>query len=496
MAPVSGQVMGWQPDMSEPNEIVDINTQYQHFPIPSSPDSSIGTIEPHSPILLSRPRRVAPSTDRRAQRNLTKNPDYVARPRNSFIIFRCEYSELNAIANVPAKARRPKHSDKTLSKRAAEVWKTMSDAQKQPYHEMAQSERLEHAEKHPSYRFQPSKKTQRQGSRDCQRQPSRAASKPRSLKTPKASSGTLSGEESAPPPHSPSSSCAPSPSVSYPQQRSSSVPTTTDRFFADVVPSSCRSRSSDVRRPSTLPNMFSALSPMEQIRESSRMVFYGEDLTSSYSSGSQFNGPGAGYRSLPNATAGPYVPFEQQHQAMPSTPYESVDPLMLQGDNTYSSPSYSSPAYSPPASSPLDQVASSLTELDRYGYSRMPLYFDPSANVSPAEQLPATFGSDQNDTTPYADYRQALQQNEMPSPVQDAELSYHEVYAREQALQTYAMGLNEYRLGYPYDAYGDYTNGGTCAAPDEMPMADSFPGYEEIADQLAYSIVFPVPRET
>ncbi|EGN96307.1 hypothetical protein SERLA73DRAFT_141654 [Serpula lacrymans var. lacrymans S7.3] len=102
---------------------------------------------------------MAPSSDRRAQRNRTRDPAWVPRPRNAFIIFRCEYSRDHQQSNQDVKQDEDSESRsptaKTLSKRAAEAWKLLTASQKTRYKELADQEREEHARRHPNYRFRP-----------------------------------------------------------------------------------------------------------------------------------------------------------------------------------------------------------------------------------------------------------------------------------------------------------------------------------------------------
>ncbi|KAH9914467.1 uncharacterized protein B0H18DRAFT_1108321 [Fomitopsis serialis] len=91
------------------------------------------------------------TSERRAQRNRERDPSWVPRPPNAFIIFRSEYSRKHAQAN----RNNPPTPEKTLSKRAAEAWKALSVQEKAPYKEKAEQERLDHAEKHPHYRYKP-----------------------------------------------------------------------------------------------------------------------------------------------------------------------------------------------------------------------------------------------------------------------------------------------------------------------------------------------------
>lgn len=86
------------------------------------------------------------------------DPAWVARPRNPFIIFRCEYSREHSKAGK--RVRRPPGSaiEKTLSKRAAEAWHQLSAVEKDRFKQLADEEREEHARLYPNYRFRPMKR--------------------------------------------------------------------------------------------------------------------------------------------------------------------------------------------------------------------------------------------------------------------------------------------------------------------------------------------------
>ncbi|KAG1856632.1 high mobility group box domain-containing protein, partial [Suillus subalutaceus] len=100
---------------------------------------------------------MAPSSDRRAQRNRSRDPSWIPRPRNAFIIFRCEYSRKHSQAAQESdeESEAPNPTAKTLSKRAAEAWKQLSASDKDKYKVLADKEREEHARLYPHYRFRP-----------------------------------------------------------------------------------------------------------------------------------------------------------------------------------------------------------------------------------------------------------------------------------------------------------------------------------------------------
>ncbi|KAJ3817446.1 high mobility group box domain-containing protein, partial [Lentinula raphanica] len=72
------------------------------------------------------------------------DPNWVARPRNAFIIFRSG-GKRGLLSTL----------DKTMSKRAGDAWKLLSRAQKAHYKQLADQEKKEHALAHPGYRYRP-----------------------------------------------------------------------------------------------------------------------------------------------------------------------------------------------------------------------------------------------------------------------------------------------------------------------------------------------------
>ena len=83
-----------------------------------------------------------------------RDPDWVPRPRNAFIIFRCEYSRKHA-RDPSDPSDRSSRSDKTLSKRAGEEWRCLAAAEREQYKILAEQEKAAHALQNPDYRFKP-----------------------------------------------------------------------------------------------------------------------------------------------------------------------------------------------------------------------------------------------------------------------------------------------------------------------------------------------------
>jgi hypothetical protein len=87
------------------------------------------------------------------------DPAWVARPRNPFIIFRCEYSREHSKEGKRVRRLPGSQVEKTLSKRAAEAWHQLSAEEKNRFKKLADEEREEHARRHPNYRFRPKRNT-------------------------------------------------------------------------------------------------------------------------------------------------------------------------------------------------------------------------------------------------------------------------------------------------------------------------------------------------
>lgn len=174
MSHTEGFVSGWVPSYGDDDD-VDINDSPYPFPVPddllSSPilsrTSSNDSHSQHLPSFDHGPPSPdsdgsAPSpltsSDRRAIRNRQRDPDWVPRPRNAFIIFRCEYSRKNARDSNDT-SDRSNRSDKTLSKRAADEWRCLSAAEREQYKILAEQEKAAHALQNPDYRFKPVRRT-------------------------------------------------------------------------------------------------------------------------------------------------------------------------------------------------------------------------------------------------------------------------------------------------------------------------------------------------
>ncbi|KAI0035022.1 high mobility group box domain-containing protein, partial [Vararia minispora EC-137] len=80
-------------------------------------------------------------------------PGYIKRPRNSFIIFRCDYVQRHRGTSPPTGEKYMR-----LSKRASEAWRKLNRQERAVYVRLSELEKEEHARQHPDYVYRPNKK--------------------------------------------------------------------------------------------------------------------------------------------------------------------------------------------------------------------------------------------------------------------------------------------------------------------------------------------------
>ncbi|KAG7085610.1 hypothetical protein E1B28_003160 [Marasmius oreades] len=151
-------ILGWAPERrkdvsSTPpaNQIITLDLYHPQLMDPVLAESHSST--PVSPSMSS---STTPSESSRPQTPPRKgDPDWVARPRNCFFIFRCEYIKEHSRGGKDAPLLGT--NDQGLSKRAGQAWRRLSPAEKAKYERLADAERIQHARDHPDYRFRPTR---------------------------------------------------------------------------------------------------------------------------------------------------------------------------------------------------------------------------------------------------------------------------------------------------------------------------------------------------
>lgn len=117
--------------------------------------SKMDVMSPTSSTSALSSRGESPSKHQEKGKN--GDPTWVARPRNEFILFRCEYVKTHS--REGKRVRRPPgaEAEKTLSKQAAEAWHQLSHEERMYWRDRASGERTEHARRYPDYRYRPKK---------------------------------------------------------------------------------------------------------------------------------------------------------------------------------------------------------------------------------------------------------------------------------------------------------------------------------------------------
>ncbi|TFK70575.1 high mobility group box, partial [Pluteus cervinus] len=71
----------------------------------------------------------------------------VPRPRNAFILFRCDFVRQKKIPEDVEKDHR------NISRIVGRIWREMSEEDKFPWVEMAEREKLVHSQTYPGYKY-------------------------------------------------------------------------------------------------------------------------------------------------------------------------------------------------------------------------------------------------------------------------------------------------------------------------------------------------------
>lgn len=115
------------------------------------PVKAVARVASPTAASTSSPYYKPPTAARRA-----RGPEHIPRPRNSFIIFRCDYTRKNC--NGSGDSGCSDAEKKSLSKRAGEAWKCVPEGVKEHYKGLAEKEKEAHAKQNPEYRFKPQRR--------------------------------------------------------------------------------------------------------------------------------------------------------------------------------------------------------------------------------------------------------------------------------------------------------------------------------------------------
>ncbi|KAI0367513.1 hypothetical protein BV20DRAFT_557836 [Pilatotrama ljubarskyi] len=147
---------------SDEFDIYDLKLMYPDSPdrattsaTPSSPDARLPppdeTGEPeidHEAPTMS-PAKLADYAGPRTSHSRKKKPGHIPRPPNAFMIFRSELWNKEKIKSTVERDHRQ------ISRIAGNLWNDLSEAERAPYHHLAEEAKKEHARKYPQYKYSP-----------------------------------------------------------------------------------------------------------------------------------------------------------------------------------------------------------------------------------------------------------------------------------------------------------------------------------------------------
>lgn len=97
-------------------------------------------------MILPEPTYIPPDLKKKPHAK-KQPPGHIPRPRNPFILFRCDYVRQK---KIPAQVEK---DHRNISRIVGQIWRQMNDKQKEPWILMADKEKVAHSKLYPSYRF-------------------------------------------------------------------------------------------------------------------------------------------------------------------------------------------------------------------------------------------------------------------------------------------------------------------------------------------------------
>ncbi|KAJ6527260.1 hypothetical protein DFH09DRAFT_827249, partial [Mycena vulgaris] len=83
----------------------------------------------------------------------------IPRPKNSFMIFRCEFTRLHHNPQGSRSRRNGlRECYRSVSGRASDAWHSLTPLEKQHYQHLADLEKAQHALDYPHYRYRPKRR--------------------------------------------------------------------------------------------------------------------------------------------------------------------------------------------------------------------------------------------------------------------------------------------------------------------------------------------------
>ncbi|KAI0358942.1 hypothetical protein OH77DRAFT_1120845 [Trametes cingulata] len=95
------------------------------------------------------PAKLSAYEGQRTSHSRKKKPGHIPRPPNAFMIFRSELWNKEKIKSTVERDHRQ------ISRIAGNLWNDLSEAERAPYHQLAEEAKKEHARKYPQYKYSP-----------------------------------------------------------------------------------------------------------------------------------------------------------------------------------------------------------------------------------------------------------------------------------------------------------------------------------------------------
>ncbi|KAF8446342.1 RNA dependent RNA polymerase-domain-containing protein [Boletus edulis BED1] len=116
-------------------------------PAPSALTTPSPSVHPYPLPALTTLAAMPIPPSRTSPRN--RDPNYIPRPRNAFMLFRSAFAAAQKItANI-------ERDNRHITRIIAHCWNRLSDVEKQIWHDKAAAEKVQHAERYPDYHFTP-----------------------------------------------------------------------------------------------------------------------------------------------------------------------------------------------------------------------------------------------------------------------------------------------------------------------------------------------------
>ncbi|KAF7328912.1 hypothetical protein MVEN_02521000 [Mycena venus] len=125
------------------------------------------------PIVLSEdlPLPTVPRPFSTKKSHAKKQPlGHIPRPRNAFILFRCDYGRQN-------ERKMREHDQNDISRMVGTIWRNMTEEQRAPWVHLAEAEKKRHATLYPGYKYTPRNKRSKPTEKEVEQQIAKEAEK-------------------------------------------------------------------------------------------------------------------------------------------------------------------------------------------------------------------------------------------------------------------------------------------------------------------------------